>query len=118
MSQEVGTIVSGNLSIADEVISDLAGYAALESYGVVGMAAPTVPDGIAKLLPARRLRRGILLEVTEEGALLDLFVVIENGTNLSVVSRNLADSVRYVLTHYAQINVADVRVHVQGIHVS
>ncbi|MDR2196879.1 MAG: Asp23/Gls24 family envelope stress response protein [Coriobacteriales bacterium] len=118
MSQEAYIPVPGTLNIADEVISDLAGYAALESYGVVGMTAPNVTDGIVKLLPTRRLRRGILVDFTEEGALIDLFVVIEDGTNLSVVSRNLADSIRYVLTHYAQIVVADVRVHVQGIHVS
>ncbi|MDR1422158.1 MAG: Asp23/Gls24 family envelope stress response protein [Coriobacteriales bacterium] len=118
MSSEAQVPIPGALNIADEVISDLVGYAALESYGVVGMAAPNVGDGIAKLLPARRLRRGILVEFTEQGAQLDLFVIIENGTNLAVVSRNLADSVRYVLTHYAQIKVADVRVHVQGIHLS
>jgi uncharacterized alkaline shock family protein YloU len=32
-----------------------------------------------------------------------------------VVSGNLASSVRFVLEHYAQIKVADVRIHVQGI---
>jgi uncharacterized alkaline shock family protein YloU len=118
MTQEASAPIPGSLCIADEVISDLTGYAALESYGVVGMAAPTAADGIAKLLPARRLRRGILVEFSEAGALIDLFVVIEDGTNLSAVSHNLADSVRYVLTHYAQIEVAEVRVHVQGIHTS
>ena len=43
--------IAGELTIAEDVIADLAGYAALESYGVVGMAAPTRSDGIAKLLP-------------------------------------------------------------------
>jgi uncharacterized alkaline shock family protein YloU len=110
--------VAGGLIIADEVIAELAGYAALESYGVVGMAAPSVQDGIAKLLPMRRLQRGILLRFDDEGATVELHVVIENGTNLSAVSQNLADSVRYVLEHYAQIKVADVLVHVEGIHVA
>jgi uncharacterized alkaline shock family protein YloU len=45
-------------------------------------------------------------------------VIIENGTNLSAVSRNLADSVRYTLEHLAQIKVADVQVHVEGIHLA
>jgi uncharacterized alkaline shock family protein YloU len=98
------------------VIAELAGYTALESYGVVGMAAPTVSDGIAKLLPAQRLQRGIIVDVGDEGISIDLFVVIENGTNLAVVSQNLADGVRYALENYVQLKVADVRVHVQGIH--
>ena len=46
--------IAGELTIAEDVIADLAGYAALESYGVVGMAAPTLSDGIAKLLPGMK----------------------------------------------------------------
>ena len=107
--------VPGSLTIANEVIAELAGYAAYQSYGVVAMAAPSMQDGFAKMLPMHRLRRGVLTLMTEAGAIIDMFVIIENGTNLSVVSRNLADSVRFVLEHYAQIQVADVRIHVQGI---
>jgi uncharacterized alkaline shock family protein YloU len=108
--------IPGSLSIANDVIAELAGYTAYQSYGVVGMAAPSLQDGIAKLLPAHRLRRGVLTEFTDSGAVIDMFVVIENGTNLAAVSQNLADSVRYALEHYAQIKVSDVRIHVQGIH--
>lgn len=109
-------IVPGRLSIADEVIAELAGFAAFESYGVVGMAAPSMQDGIAKILPAHRLRRGVLVDYGEGGVAVDMFVIIESGTNLAVVSKNLADAVRYTLEHFAQIEVADVRIHVQGIH--
>ena len=108
----------GELIISEEVISELAGYAALESYGVVGMAAPTVQDGIVKLLPRRRLQRGIRLSFDDDGVTIELHVIIENGTNLSAVSRNLADSVRYTLEHLAQVKVADVQVHVEGIHLA
>jgi uncharacterized alkaline shock family protein YloU len=110
--------ITGNLNIADKVIYDLAGYAALESYGVVGMTAPSVQDGIAKILPMRKLQRGILVTHGEDGVLIELHVLIENGTNLSAVSQNLADSVRYVLEHFAQIKVSEVQVHVEGIHVT
>jgi uncharacterized alkaline shock family protein YloU len=118
MTETTTKKIAGALHIADAVIFELAGYAALESYGVVGMAAPSVQDGIAKLLPMRRLRRGILVRADEAGWTIELHVVIENGTNLSAVSRNLADSVRYVLEHFAQITVLDVLVHVEGIHVT
>ena len=115
MSQ-LSTPVPGSLSIANEVIAELAGYAAYQSYGVVGMAAPSMQDGIAKILPAHRLRRGILTEMTDEGAVIDLYVIIENGNNIAAVSQNLVDSVRYVLEHFAQITVKDVHIHVQGIN--
>jgi uncharacterized alkaline shock family protein YloU len=118
MTDSTDRIVPGDLTIADEVIAELAGYAALESYGVVGMAAPSVQDGIAKLLPMRRLQRGITLDFGDEGVTVGLHVIVESGTNLSAVSQNLADSVRYVLEHYAQVLVADVLIHVESIHVS
>jgi uncharacterized alkaline shock family protein YloU len=120
MTDTTNKTIPGELIIAETVIAELAGYAALESYGVVGMTAPSVQDGIAKLLPRHRLQRGILLDfdASDKGVTVALHVVIESGTNLPAVSRNLADSVRYVLEHYAQIQVADVLVHVEGIHVA
>lgn len=109
--------IPGGLSVANDVIADMAGYAALESYGVVGMAAPTLSDGIAKLLPASRLRRGINVEMTEEGVHVDLYIIIEHGTNLAEVSRMLAEKVKFVLNDSAQLPVAGVDIHVQGIKV-
>lgn len=110
--------IPGSLSIANDVIADMVGYAALESYGVVGMAAPTLTDGIAKLLPAHRMRKGIEIAMTEEGAVhADLYIIVEYGTNLSEVSRMLADKVTFVLNDSAQLPVDGVDVHVQGINV-
>lgn len=110
--------VPGGLSVANEVIADMAGYAALESYGVVGMASPTLSEGIAKLLPANRLRKGITISVSDEGAVTaDLYVIVEHGCNLSEVSRMLADKVKYVISDSAQLPVAAVNVHVQGVKV-
>jgi uncharacterized alkaline shock family protein YloU len=118
MTDTTNTTIPGALNITSTVIAELAGYAALESYGVVGMVASSVRDGFAKLLPRRRLQRGVLLSFKDEGVTVELHVVIENGTNLSAVSQNLADSVRYVLEHYAQIKVVDVLVRVEGIHIT
>ena len=111
------TPVSGCVNIANDVLADLAGYAALESYGIVGMASPSLRDGVAQMLPAAKLRRGVKVASTEEGIVADLFVIIEFGTNLAEVSHNLANRVRYVLENMADVRVANVDVHVQGIKV-
>lgn len=110
-------IVPGGLSVSNGVIADLAGYAALECYGVVGMAAPSISDGIAKILPAHRLRRGILVTEGEAGVVIDLYIIIEHGTNLATVSANLVDQVRFTLEEIAQVNVDSVNVHVQGMKI-
>ena len=51
--------VPGELKVSNDCIADLAGRAALECYGVVGMAAADPQDGLMHLLPMYRLRRGI-----------------------------------------------------------
>lgn len=107
--------IPGGLSIANDVIADIAGYAALESYGVVGMAAPTLQDGIAKILPRARLRRGIMVDSSETGVRVDLFVVIEYGTSITTVSKNLIDNVTFALTDLANVRIDTVEVHVQGV---
>ncbi len=109
--------VPGGLSISNDVIADLVGYAALESYGVVGMAAPTLQDGIAKILPKQRLRRGIQVDNTADGVRVDLYVVIEYGTSLAAVSQNLVDAVTFVLRDFANLTIDSVEVHVQGVKV-
>jgi uncharacterized alkaline shock family protein YloU len=109
--------VPGCVNIANDVLADLAGYAALESYGIVGMASPSLRDGVAQLLPAQKLRKGVRVVSTDDGIVADLYVVIEFGTNLAEVSHNLANRVRYVLTNTADVQVANVDIHVQGVKV-
>ena len=110
--------VPGTLRVSNDCIADLAGYAALECYGVVGMADPTLRDGIAKLLPNNRLRKGIEISKHDEGKICaDLYIVVEHGTNLAEVSRMLAEKVAYVLQDSAQLPVESVDIHVQGVKI-
>ncbi len=113
----MSTTVSGNLHVANDVLADMVGNAALECYGVVGMSAPTAADGIAKILPASRLRRGVVVTATDAGIHVELYVVIEYGTNINAVSQNLIDQVTFVLAEYARVPLDGVEVHVQGIKV-
>jgi len=95
----------------------MAGFAALECYGIVGMASPTMRDGVAQLLSRDRLRKGVQIRNSESGVRVDLFVLIEHGTNLTEVSHNLSNRVSYVLSTIADVKVDSVDVHVQGIKV-
>lgn len=107
----------GHIQIANDVLADLAGFAAMQGYGVVAMASPTLADGVAKLLPAHKLRKGVRISNGEEGVSVDLYVVIEHGTNIAEVSHQLASGVRYALTDTADVAVARVDVHVMGVNV-
>lgn len=111
-----GTI-PGNLHIANDVLADIVGNAAMECYGIVGMTAPTAADGIAKLLPASRLRRGVVVNPTDVGIHVDLYVIIEYGTNINTVSQNLIDQVTFALNEYTKVPIDGIEVHVQGVKV-
>ena len=113
----------GSVFIANDVLADIAGYAALESYGVVGMANASFIEGASQLLPGQKLRRGVRISdsVDEKGVAsgveIDLFVVIEYGTNLAEVSHNLADLVAYTIEHLTHIKVVRCDVHVVDVKV-
>lgn len=109
--------IRGTVNIANDVLADIAGFAALECYGIVGMASPSLRDGVAQMLSREKLRKGVQISTGDDGVKVDLYVVIEHGTNLTEVSHNLADRVRYVLTSMADVVVEGVDVHVQGIKV-
>jgi uncharacterized alkaline shock family protein YloU len=108
---------AGAIHIANEVLADIAGFAALESYGIVGMASPTKADGVAQLLPRQKLRKGVKITGTDAGVEVDLYVVIEHGTNLAEVSHNLANLVSHTLRGMADVQVARVEVHVMDVKV-
>lgn len=109
--------IPGDLHVANDVLADMVGNAALECYGVVGMTAADTEGAIAKVLPMSRLRRGVVVQDTESGVHVDLYVVIEYGTNIMAVSQNLIDKVSFVLTEYAHVPLAGVEVHVQDVKV-
>lgn len=109
--------IPGKLHVANDVLADMVGHAALECYGVVGMVAPNAADGIAKILPPSRLRRGITLDATDSGVHVDLHVVIEYGTNINAVSQNLIEAVSFVLKEQARVPVEGIEVHVEGVKV-
>lgn len=108
---------TGRIQIGNDVLADIAGYAALECYGIVGMASPTLRDGMAQLLSLDKLRKGVRVASDGEGVTIDLYVVAEYGTNLAEVSHNMSDRVKYVLTSMAEVRIEAVNVHVQGIKV-
>ena len=109
--------IPGKLHVANDVLADMAGHAALECYGVVGMVAPNPADGISKILPPSRLRRGITIDTTDSGVRVDLYVVIEYGTSINAVSHNLVDAVTFALKEQARVPIDAIEVHVQDVRV-
>lgn len=107
--------VPGILHVSRDCFADLAGYAALECYGVVGMAETDDQGALVRLLPNQHLSKGVNVSFDEQGAAsIDLHVIVEQGVNLTSVVGNLKSSVSFLLQHIADLTDATVRVHIEG----
>ena len=113
----MSNVVPGTLKVSNDCIADLAGYAALECYGVVGMAETDGQEGVARLLPAYRLRKGIGVSSEDGHVIVDLHVIIEQGVNMASVSGNLVSSVKFILKSIAELEDVEVRVHIEGMRI-
>ncbi len=97
--------IAGTLSVSNDVIADLAGYAALSCYGVVGMA-----EQLQGAESVRLLAKGVLVAADDDGLTVDLHVVVESGVNIKSVSENLASSVTFTLAEIAQIDPGKLKI--------
>lgn len=109
----------GSLAVSKNVIASIAGSAAIECYGVVGMASHNVlKDGISEILKKGNYAKGIEIKQDENGSLIiDLYVVIAYGIKISEIALEIQKKVRYVLESTLEVNVSEVNVFVEDIKV-
>jgi uncharacterized alkaline shock family protein YloU len=108
----------GRIEVSPTAIASLASQAVLECYGVVGMATKDLASGIVQILQPASHRRGVDVRINEDRIVVDLYVVIEYGTPIAVVARNIQSGVKYTLERALSVPVAAVNVHVQDLRVS
>lgn len=106
----------GRIEVSPRVVASIVAHAANESYGVVGMAARGLRDGIAERLNRENAFRGVQVQVLPDGVVIELYVIVEYGTRISEVAHNLMSAVRYHVEKTLGLPVLAVNVNVQGIH--
>lgn len=107
----------GKIVVSEETIAILAGYTAIENYGIVGMAAKSAGDGLAELLKRENLRKGVKVSTADNAVIIDLFVIIQYGVSIGVVAQNVIDNVAYRVREITGLEIAAVNVYVEGVHV-
>ena len=106
----------GLITVENEVIARIAGLAATECYGVVGMAAKNIRDGLVHLLKKESLSKGVQLNTLDNGELtIDLHIIVEYGTNLAAIANTLQENVRYAVETSVGMTVRVVNIVIQGI---
>jgi uncharacterized alkaline shock family protein YloU len=118
MSIEISSQL-GHIDVSVEVIETLAGGAAMDCYGLVGMASrKQLKDGLSELLGRDNFSKGVVVREDEEGIHIDMYIIISYGTKISEVAHNVQSKVSYTLEQSLGIQVASVNVFVQGVRVT
>ena len=108
----------GKLLIDTDVIATYAGSVAVECFGIVGMAAVNMKDGLVKLLKKDYLNHGISVFLDEEnGISLDFHVIISYGVSVNTVCDNLMETVKYKVEEFTGMTVKKMNVYVEGVRV-
>ena len=103
---------NGSVNVSANVYTDIAGTAASNCFGVKGMAARSMKDGLYHLLRRESASKGVLVEFHEDGSIsIDLHVMVDHGVNLNAVGASIISEVRYVVTNTTGTEVRAVNVY-------
>ncbi len=109
----------GHVTITNDVISTIAGGAAIECYGIVGMASKNqLRDGIAEILRKENFSRGVVVRQDGENLHIDMYIVVSYGTKISEVANNVQSQVKYTLDKTLGLSISSVNIYIQGVRVA
>ena len=107
----------GEIVINPDVIALYAGSVAVECFGIVGMAAVNMKDGLVKLLKKESLTHGINVSITENKISLDIHVIVSYGVSISAVTDNLINNVKYKVEEFTGMEIEKINILVEGVRV-
>ena len=106
---------NGSVNVSTAVYTEIVGAAAANCFGVKGMAARSVRDGVYHLLRKESVGKGVHVDYHEDGSIsIDLHIIVDNGVNLSAVGASIISEVRYVVTSTTGTEVRAVNVYIDS----
>ena len=101
-----------------KLLPSIAGSTAVECFGIVGMAAVSMKDGLVKLLKGDSLTRGIKVENNNDNKIeLDFHVIVSYGVSISTVADNLIENVKYKVSEFTGLEIKKINIYVEGVRV-
>ena len=108
----------GIITIDPEVIAKYAGSVAVECFGIVGMAAVSMKDGLVKLLKKESLTKGIQVGISDENKItLNFHVIVAYGVSISAVTDNLISNGKYKVEEFTGMSVDKINIYIEGVRV-
>lgn len=108
---------NGTIYYPEEVIANLVGISTMECYGVVGMASKNAKDGLWELIKGESLSKGVKINLKNDALVIELYIIVQYGTKISVIANNIIQKIRYNIENYTGLKVSSITVNVQGVRV-
>lgn len=114
---------NGSIYYSEESLANIVGISTMECYGVVGMALKDAKDGFWQLIKSDGLNKGVKIHNKEDQhskenqLVIELYVIVEYGTKISVIANNIVQKIKYNVENYTGLKVASITVNVQGVRV-
>lgn len=110
----------GQIDISMDVITKIAGGVAVSCEGIVGMASKNqLKDGFDELLKKENFSRGVIASFDEDDNLLiDMYIIVSYGTQISNVAIELQHRVKEALSEMLSLQAVEINVYVQGVRLA
>ena len=100
MSIEIKTKY-GQIDISTDVIATIAGGAAVDCYGIVGMASKNqLQDGLTDILRKENFARGVIVRQHDDEVHIDMYIIVSYGTKISEVAHKCNKSEIYIRSNF------------------
>lgn len=107
---------NGSISFANDVVATIAGIATVEVEGVAGMSGG-FSGGLAELLGRKNLTKGVKVEVGKEECAIDLYIIVEYGSEIPAMCQKIQASVKKAVETMTGLRVVETNIHIQGVRV-
>ncbi|ART76309.1 Asp23/Gls24 family envelope stress response protein [Sutcliffiella horikoshii] len=109
----------GQIDISNDVVATIAGGAAVDCYGIVGMASKSqLKDGLSEILRKENFTKGVIVRQEEDQLHIDMYIIVSYGTKISEVAHNVQTKVKYTLNQMLGLSVDSLNIYVQGVRVT
>lgn len=107
---------NGTVRISNDVVAIIAGVAATEISGVVGMSGG-ITGGITEMLGMKNLSKGVKVELEDKEVTIDLFIIVAYGSRISELGEKIQQNVKQTVETMTGLNVIRVNVNIQGVNI-
>lgn len=105
---------SGEVRIADDVVANIVGLAALEVEGVAATAGNITKEFMNKV-GMKTLSKGVRVTLNDSVVSIDIALIMEYGFNIPDTGRKVQERVKTAVENMTGLEVADVNIRIAGI---